>query len=276
MGTYAISQGTLSAGSNYTLNYTGANFSITQALLSVTANPLSKVYGSADPALTYGVSGLVNGDTSAVFSGALSRASGENVGSYAISQGTLSAGGNYTIAFTGASFAITPSNPHPRRKFHQSRLWWYEPDVRRNGNWPRERRHARFGHDRRAELRQSGDRVQQCRVLCHQRCGPDPANNGNDVFAQAAAMRPRYHQSGDADLCGERGQHHGRSQDPDFERNGDRLRERRHTGECNGRDARLHNYSDKVESPRCLRDRRFRAVCGQRTSSSRIRATQWL
>ncbi|MGZ5932368.1 MAG: MBG domain-containing protein, partial [Rhizomicrobium sp.] len=105
-----VGAGTLTSLSGYAFAFSSTgNLTVTQALLSVTANPLSKVYGSADPALTYGVSGLVNGDTSAVFSGALSRASGENVGSYAISQGTLSAGTNYTIAFTGANFAITPA-----------------------------------------------------------------------------------------------------------------------------------------------------------------------
>ena len=92
VGSYAISQGTLSAGGNYTIAFTGANFSITQALLNVTANPLSKVYGSADPALTFVSSGFVNGDSAALLTGSLTRAAGENVGSYAISQGTLSAG----------------------------------------------------------------------------------------------------------------------------------------------------------------------------------------
>ena len=91
VGSYAISQGTLSAGGNYTIAFTGANFAITQALLNVTANPLSKVYGSADPALTFAASGFVNGNSAALLTGSLTRAAGENVGSYAIGQGTLSA-----------------------------------------------------------------------------------------------------------------------------------------------------------------------------------------
>jgi type IV secretory pathway protease TraF len=82
---------------------------ITTALLSVTANAQTKVYGANDPKLTFGVSGLVAGDTLSVFSGALSRAPGQNVGNYAITQGTLSAGANYAISFTGANFAITPA-----------------------------------------------------------------------------------------------------------------------------------------------------------------------
>ncbi len=108
VGNYAINQGTLSAGANYTIDFTGANFAITQALLSVSANAQTKVYGAKDPKLTFTFSGLVNGDTSAVFTGALTRAAGENVGNYAITQGTLAAA-NYTISFTGANFAITPA-----------------------------------------------------------------------------------------------------------------------------------------------------------------------
>ena len=108
---YAIGQGTLSAGSNYTIAYTGSNFSITPYLLNVAANSgQSKVYGSSDPTLAYtNNSTLQNGDTSSVFTGSLIRATGSNVGSsYAIGQGTLSAGSNYTIAYTGSNFSITP------------------------------------------------------------------------------------------------------------------------------------------------------------------------
>jgi filamentous hemagglutinin family protein len=109
VGAYAINQGTLSAGSNYTISYTGANFTINPATLTVTADAgQSKTYGAANPTYTYGYSGLVNGDTSSVFTGAQARAAGENVGAYAINQGTLSAGSNYTISYTGANFTILP------------------------------------------------------------------------------------------------------------------------------------------------------------------------
>jgi hypothetical protein len=69
------------------------------------------VYGSADPTLSYSQSGLVNGDTAAVISGALARQTGENVGSYGILQGTLSAGGNYSIAYNGANLTISKATP---------------------------------------------------------------------------------------------------------------------------------------------------------------------
>ncbi|WP_406696632.1 YDG domain-containing protein [Singulisphaera sp. Ch08] len=96
---------------NYTLDgvtTTSTTADITAATLSVAADPLTKVYGASDPALSYVVSGLQFGDTGAVvLAGELTRASGQNVGSYAINQNTLSAGANYTISFTGSSLAIT-------------------------------------------------------------------------------------------------------------------------------------------------------------------------
>jgi len=108
VNTYAINQGTLSAGNNYTIAYTGTNFIITKATLTITANSAqTKVYGNSDPVLTYTVSGYVNGDNSSVLNGSLSRAAGENVGIYAINLGTLSAGNNYTISYTGNNFTIT-------------------------------------------------------------------------------------------------------------------------------------------------------------------------
>jgi len=105
VGTYAINKASLN-NNNYAITYVGANFTITPAPLNVTANALSKIYGDADPTLTYANSGLRNGDSASVITGGLSRASGQNAGVYAINQGTLSAGGNYTINFTGANFTI--------------------------------------------------------------------------------------------------------------------------------------------------------------------------
>ena len=104
VGTYAINQGSITAGSNYSISYVTANLSITTKTLTVTADAKTKVYDSADPALTYTYSGLKSGDS---ITGDLSRATGENAGTYAINQGTLSAGSNYTISFTSANLTIT-------------------------------------------------------------------------------------------------------------------------------------------------------------------------
>jgi hypothetical protein len=106
VGTYAIQQGTLAAGANYTLVFVPANLTVTTRAIAVAADAQTKVYGEADPSLTYKVTSgsLVTGDS---FSGSLTRATGETVGTYAIAQGTLSAGGNYALSFTGANLTIT-------------------------------------------------------------------------------------------------------------------------------------------------------------------------
>ena len=94
--------------SNYTVNYpatTTAN--ITPATLTIKANDVEIEIGSSDPTLTYTVSGLQGTDTEeSVMSGALARDKGDALGNYAISLGTLTAGNNYTISFTGATLTI--------------------------------------------------------------------------------------------------------------------------------------------------------------------------
>jgi large repetitive protein len=106
-GPYSINQGMLAANSNYIISFTGSLLTITARPITVTPDSAqNKVYGYNDPALTYKVTSgtLVNDDG---FTGALSRAAGQNVGSYAIVQGTLTAGSNYNITFTsGVTFGI--------------------------------------------------------------------------------------------------------------------------------------------------------------------------
>ncbi len=105
VGAYAITS-TLD-NSNYNITFEGADFTVTAKSITVTADTQSKVYGDAEPTLTYTHGVLANGDTDLVFTGLLARAAGENVATYAVNQGTLNAGGNYTVAFTGADFNIT-------------------------------------------------------------------------------------------------------------------------------------------------------------------------
>ncbi len=75
--------------------------------MTVTANAgQGKVYGNADPALTYSNTSLGSG---AALVGALNRAAGENVGSYAIGQGTLKSANNqnYSLTYVGDNFVVT-------------------------------------------------------------------------------------------------------------------------------------------------------------------------
>ena len=93
------------SNANYKLPTTPTQtFTIGKAALTITADAKSKTYGDTDPAFTYTSSGLVGTDA---ITGALTRAAGEDVNSYAIIQGTLTAGGNYSITYTGANLTIT-------------------------------------------------------------------------------------------------------------------------------------------------------------------------
>ncbi|MEA8484215.1 MBG domain-containing protein [Pseudomonas aeruginosa] len=110
VGVYGINQGDLALNSgNYDLSYQGNNLTITKALLNVIADAKTKVYGDADPSLTYQVSGLKNGDSAgAILTGGLNRAAGENVGVYGINQGDLALNsGNYDLAYQGNNLTIT-------------------------------------------------------------------------------------------------------------------------------------------------------------------------
>jgi hypothetical protein len=113
-GPYVITQGTLAAGDNYMIHFTGSTLIITPATLSITAQPETKVYGSADPTWAFTSSGFQFSDTATtVLTGSLARAAGETVSGspYAIGQGTLTSSSNYTIAFTGSTLTITPATP---------------------------------------------------------------------------------------------------------------------------------------------------------------------
>src|SRR5205085_229252 len=92
--TATLSATVLNALDNYIITNAGAEFTITQRAVTVTAAVESKTYGDADPALTYQITSgsLAFSDS---FTGALTRAAGENVGTYAILQGTLALNGNY-------------------------------------------------------------------------------------------------------------------------------------------------------------------------------------
>jgi len=110
VGSYDIALGSGSKAGNYAITFESDNnaFSIKPRPISIAADDKSKVYGDADPALTWQAKapgtgrGLMPGD---IFSGSLERAEGENAGTYLINQGTL-ANSNYTISFTDANLTI--------------------------------------------------------------------------------------------------------------------------------------------------------------------------
>ena len=89
---------------NYEITYINGTLTVTKKALSITADAKSKAYGNDDPALTYTSDGLVGTDA---ITGTLSRVAGEDVGTYAILQNTVTAGDNYEISFTSANLTIT-------------------------------------------------------------------------------------------------------------------------------------------------------------------------
>lgn len=107
VGSYAILQGSLALSDNYDLTYVGNYLTIGLYNITVTADAQSKVYGEVDPQLTYQITSgeLLPGDS---FSGALDRASGEDVGPYAITQGSLSLPDYYALSFISDDLTITP------------------------------------------------------------------------------------------------------------------------------------------------------------------------
>lgn len=117
--TYSGSTAAPSAANTYSVfasildnNYAGtdnASLVISKAPLSITASSTGKIFGQADPALTYSItSGQLYGD---VLTGGLVRDIGENAGTYAINLGTLSAGSNYAITYVpGAIFTISKAD----------------------------------------------------------------------------------------------------------------------------------------------------------------------
>ena len=109
VGTYAINS-TLE-NSNYAVTYVSANLDVRPRPITLSANASSKVYGEANPALTYTAEsasagrGLVNNDT---FTGSLNTSANQSssVGSYAIAS-TL-ANSNYNISYVAANLDVTP------------------------------------------------------------------------------------------------------------------------------------------------------------------------
>jgi hypothetical protein len=91
---------------DYASVHATVSLDVLPAPITVTAYAAqTKVYGDADPGFTYTITAgsLLTGDS---LSGALDRASGENVGAYAIGQGSL-VNANYTITFVPNDFTIT-------------------------------------------------------------------------------------------------------------------------------------------------------------------------
>ena len=107
-GSYAIAKGLYSGQSGYDITVQAGTLTIDKRQITVVADDQSRVYGDANPALTYtvGGAGLVGGESlTGVLTTSATAASG--VGSYGITRGTLAASGNYDITgFTDGTLTI--------------------------------------------------------------------------------------------------------------------------------------------------------------------------
>jgi mucin-19 len=114
VGTYVITPQGLTS-SNYAITFVDGELSINQAQLTVTADNKTVTYGDAVPALTYTITGFVNGEDASVVSGAATLSTGY-VATTAVAaspvsitpaQGTLSAD-NYSFTFVDGTVTINP------------------------------------------------------------------------------------------------------------------------------------------------------------------------
>jgi PKD repeat protein len=87
-------------------------FTIDAAPLIVRADDTGKFEGDPEPALTWTVTGgeLFGSDS---LSGSMVRESGEGIGSYAITQGSLAASANYDFSFQAGTFTILEASDAP-------------------------------------------------------------------------------------------------------------------------------------------------------------------
>ncbi len=108
VGTYSI---TLSGGldPNYNLSLVSNTLTVNAATLTITADAKTKKYGETNPALTFGYTGLVNGDTRASVEPSITTnaTTSSGVGTYSI---TLSGGSdpNYNIIKIENNLEVTP------------------------------------------------------------------------------------------------------------------------------------------------------------------------
>ncbi len=99
VGTYVINASAEDA--NYIITVIPGTLTITEKTVTITVDNQEKIYGNADPELTYTVDGLVEGDDLNIV---ITREEGENVGIYAII--TTAENANYIIVINDAQLEI--------------------------------------------------------------------------------------------------------------------------------------------------------------------------
>ena len=105
VGTYAISV-KADANPNYKIETVAGTLTIEPRTVTVTADDKIKVFGSADPELTAKIAGLASGDSKDLIAYTLSRAAGEDTGSYEIRAAGEKDQGNYIVEYKPGSLTI--------------------------------------------------------------------------------------------------------------------------------------------------------------------------
>ncbi len=111
VGTYpmGLTQDNFSCSNdNYTVNFsvTDGSLTINTATATVTADAQTKEYGAADPELTATVTGLQGTDAASLITYNVARATGEDVGTYAITPSGDATQGNYNVTYVPANLTI--------------------------------------------------------------------------------------------------------------------------------------------------------------------------
>jgi hypothetical protein len=115
-GTYAVSASFTSGDPSYSNAAGAGTLTVNPAVLTVTANNQSMIFGGPVPAFTYTPSGFVGADTATVLTGSpqlsTTAISASPTGSYPIivTAGTLEAA-NYTFSFVNGTLTIAPATP---------------------------------------------------------------------------------------------------------------------------------------------------------------------
>ncbi|RYD93597.1 MAG: cadherin-like beta sandwich domain-containing protein, partial [Sphingobacteriales bacterium] len=116
VGIYSVNQGTLTNANNanYNITFNTADFNITQAALTVTADNKVKDFSAPIPTLTYQVSGFTNGDNQASFTSPVvlstSATAASAPGDYSIVPSNA-ANANYTITYVNGTLTINAPSP---------------------------------------------------------------------------------------------------------------------------------------------------------------------
>ena len=105
-GTYPITV-TLGNNPNYAVTATNGTFTINRKAATVTAHDTAKAYGDPDPEFSATISGTLENDAIAF---TLSRAEGEDVGTYAITPSGNAVQGNYNVNYVPGTLTITSSD----------------------------------------------------------------------------------------------------------------------------------------------------------------------